>query len=84
MIEYSSDPWYRVQRHKGAEGVIVPAECAAAERDAAERDAAGFGGEAEAGLRDVYAASTVSLRPMALVTATSVERRGLPLADRAR
>jgi hypothetical protein len=30
------------------------------------------------------AASTVSLRPMALVTATSVERRGLPLADRAR
>ena len=24
MIEYSSDPWYRVQRHKGAEAVTVP------------------------------------------------------------
>ncbi len=32
----------------------------------------------------IQAASTVSFKPIALVTATSVDRRGLPWADNAR
>src|SRR6266852_4799636 len=53
------------------------------------RSTAGFGFRSEGGTQPAFlsthcAASTVSLNPIALVTATSVDRRGLPWTDNAR